>query len=80
LAEVTIYEGGPMMNLALANALDPFVERPKAGVFMGGSLSPWTNDPEFIISPRHEFNFWFDREAAKSMLQAPWKKIDLHSG
>jgi inosine-uridine nucleoside N-ribohydrolase len=74
--EVTIYEGGPMTNLALANAIDPhFAEMAEGLVFMGGSLSPWTDDPEFISSPRHEFNFWFDPEAAKSALQAPWKKI-----
>ena len=74
--EVTIYEGGPMTNLALANAIDPhFAELAEGLVFMGGSLSPQTEDPEFISSPRHEFNFWFDPEAAKSVLEAPWKKI-----
>ncbi|MGB9459589.1 MAG: nucleoside hydrolase [Candidatus Acidiferrum sp.] len=74
--EVTIYEGGPMTNLALANAVDPhFAELAEGLVFMGGSLSPQTDDPEFISSPRHEFNFWFDPEAAKSVLEAPWKKI-----
>jgi purine nucleosidase len=74
--EVTIYEGGPMTNLALANAIDPhFAELAEALVFMGGSLSPQTDDPEFISTPRHEFNFWFDPEAAKSVLEAGWKKI-----
>jgi inosine-uridine nucleoside N-ribohydrolase len=74
--EVTIYEGAPMTNLALANAIDPhFAELAEELVFMGGSLSPQTDDPEFISSPRHEFNFWFDPEAAKSVLEAPWKKI-----
>jgi len=74
--EVTIYEGGPMTNLALANAIDPhFAELAEGLVFMGGSLSPQTDDPEFISGPRHEFNFWFDPEAAKSVLEAPWKKI-----
>jgi inosine-uridine nucleoside N-ribohydrolase len=74
--EVTIYEGGPMTNLALANAIDPhFAELSEGLVFMGGSLSPRTDDPEFISDPRHEFNFWFDPEAAKSVLAAPWKKI-----
>jgi inosine-uridine nucleoside N-ribohydrolase len=74
--EVTIYEGGPMTNLALANAIDQhFAELAEGLVFMGGSLDPRTDDPEFISSPRHEFNFWFDPEAAKSVLEAPWKKI-----
>jgi inosine-uridine nucleoside N-ribohydrolase len=42
---------------------------------MGGSLNPETDDPEFSTSPRHEFNFWFDPEAAAIVLRAPWKKI-----
>ncbi|HXW13427.1 MAG TPA: nucleoside hydrolase [Terriglobia bacterium] len=74
--EVTIYEGGPMTNLALANAIDPqFAEFAESLVFMGGSLNPQTADPEFLSAPRHEFNFWFDPEAAKSVLEAPWKRI-----
>src|SRR5262249_25168171 len=74
--EVTIYEGGPMTNLALASAIDPhFAEFAEGLVFMGGSLDPATDDPEFLSAPRHEFNFWFDPEAGKSVLEAPWKKI-----
>ena len=74
--EVTIYEGGPMTNLALAISLDPqFAELAQELVFMGGSLSPQTDNPEFLNNPRHEFNFWFDPEAAAIVLRAPWKKI-----
>jgi inosine-uridine nucleoside N-ribohydrolase len=74
--EVTIYEGGPMTNLALAISLDPkFPELVQELVFMGGSLSPQTDNPEFLNNPRHEFNFWFDPEAAEIVLRAPWKKI-----
>jgi purine nucleosidase len=74
--EVTIYEGGPMTNLALAISLDPqFPELAQELIFMGGSLSPETDNPEFANSPRHEFNFWFDPEAAHIVLRAPWKKI-----
>jgi inosine-uridine nucleoside N-ribohydrolase len=74
--EVTIYEGGPMTNLALAISIDPqFPELAKELVFMGGSLNPRTDDPEFISDPRHEFNFWFDPEAARVVLRAQWKKI-----
>jgi inosine-uridine nucleoside N-ribohydrolase len=74
--QVTIYEGGPMTNLALAISLDPqFPELAKELVFMGGSLSPQTDNPEFVNNPRHEFNFWFDPEAAQIVLRAPWKKI-----
>jgi inosine-uridine nucleoside N-ribohydrolase len=74
--EVTIYEGGPMTNLALAISLDPqFPELAKELAFMGGSLTPQTDDPEFVNNPRHEFNFWLDPEAAHITLRAPWKKI-----
>ncbi len=74
--EVTIYEGGPMTNLALAISLDPeFPSLAKELVFMGASLNPQTNDPEFASNPRHEFNLWFDPEAAHIVLRAPWKKM-----
>lgn len=74
--EVTIYEGGPMTNLALAVAIDPeFPTLAKELVFMGGALNPQTDDPEFANTPRHEFNLWFDPDAAHMVLTAPWKKI-----
>jgi inosine-uridine nucleoside N-ribohydrolase len=74
--EITIYEGGPMTNLALAISIDPeFAGLAKEMVFMGGSLNPKTDDPEFANTPRHEFNLWFDPEAAHVVLTAPWKKI-----
>ncbi len=74
--EVTIYEGGPMTNLALAVTIDPeFAGLAKELVFMGASLNPKTDDPEFVDTPRHEFNLWFDPEAARIVLRAPWKKI-----
>jgi purine nucleosidase len=74
--EVTIYEGGPMTNLATAMNIDPqFPELAQELVFMGGSLGPQTDNPEFFNSPRHEFNFWFDPDAAKAVLGGAWKKI-----
>ncbi len=74
--EITIYEGGPMTNLALAISLDPeFPALVKELVFMGASLNPKTDDPEFVNTPRHEFNLWFDPEAAHIVLTAPWKKL-----
>jgi purine nucleosidase len=74
--EITIYAGGPMTNLALAISIDPdFPKLAKELVFMGASLSPVTNDPEFVNTPRREFNVWFDPEAAHIVFRAPWKKI-----
>ena len=63
-------------NLALAISIDPeFSVLAKELVFMGASLSPITDNPEFVNAPRHEFNIWFDPEAAHIVLRAPWKKI-----
>jgi purine nucleosidase len=74
--QVTIYGAGPMTNIALAVRTDPeFAGLAKELVIMGGSLTPQTTDPEFVNSPRHEFNFWFDPEAARIVLRAPWPKI-----
>ncbi len=74
--QVTIYEGGPMTNLALAISIDPeFAGLAKELVFMGASLNPQTPDPEFLNTPRREFNIWFDPEAAHIVLHAPWKRI-----
>jgi purine nucleosidase len=74
--QVTIYAGGPMTNLALAISIDPeFAGLAKELVFMGASFNPRTDDPEFTNAPTHEFNLWFDPEAAHIVLSAPWKKI-----
>jgi len=74
--EITIYEGGPFTNLALAISIDPeFAGLAKELVFMGGSLNPRTDDPEFANNPTHEFNLWFDPEASHIVLVAPWKRI-----
>ena len=74
--EVTIYAGGPMTNLALAISIDPeFPKLARELVFMGASLNPRTENPEFLNNPRHEFNVWFDPEATHIVLRAPWKKI-----
>lgn len=74
--EVTIYAGGPMTNLALAITIDPaFSSLVKELVFMGGSFNPRTDDPEFANTPTHEFNLWFDPEAAHIVFAAKWKKV-----
>ncbi|KAK0357995.1 hypothetical protein LTR94_037119, partial [Friedmanniomyces endolithicus] len=72
--EVTIIEGGPMTNLALAQRLDPaFAGLARELVYMGGSLNPQrVRDDrsardfarEFVNTPRREFNIRFDPEAA----------------
>ncbi len=74
--QVTIYAGGPMTDLALAIRIDPdFPKLAQELILMGGSLNPHSTDAEWVNSPRHEFNFWFDPEAADIVLRAPWPKI-----
>jgi inosine-uridine nucleoside N-ribohydrolase len=76
--QVTVYAAGPLTDIALAIAIDPeFAELAQGLVVMGSSLNPQTDDPEFASSPRHEFNFWFDPEAARITLRAHWKRIDV---
>ena len=60
-------------------------DRPRSGVCRadqrhchhGRSIRPETCDPEFATDPRHEFNFWFDPEAAHIVLRADWPRIDI---
>jgi inosine-uridine nucleoside N-ribohydrolase len=74
---VPIVACGPMTNIALAISIDPeFASLTQGIVLMGGSLNPRTADPEFVETPRHEFNFWFDPEAAHIVLRAPWPGPD----
>jgi inosine-uridine nucleoside N-ribohydrolase len=77
--QVTIYAAGPLTNIALAISIDPhFAELTRGIALMGSSLDPVTDDdPEFATSPRHEFNFWFDPEAARITLRAHWPRIDV---
>lgn len=76
--QVTVFAAGPLTNLALAQRIDPtFAKTARALVIMGGSIAPATDDPEFTTTPSHEFNFWFDPEAAHIVLRAPWQKITV---
>lgn len=76
--QVTIFACGPMTDIALAVRTDPHFAELTAGLYlMGGSLNPQTTDPEFAETPRHEFNFWFDPEAASIVLRAPFPRIDV---
>jgi inosine-uridine nucleoside N-ribohydrolase len=76
--EVTIYAAGPLTNIALAIAIDPeFASLTKGIALMGGSLNPRMDDAEVSDDPRHEFNFWFDPEAAHIVLRADWPRIDV---
>ena len=77
--EVTVIALGPLTDIALAIRLDPeFSQLVKEFVFMGGSFSPPLDNyfsAEYVNNPRHEFNLWWDPEAARIVLHAPWKRI-----
>jgi purine nucleosidase len=74
--EITIYEGGPVTNLALAQAIDPeFASLAKELILMGGSIHPITDNPEFTKTPHREFNLWMDPEASRRVLRSPWARI-----
>src|SRR5271154_1816577 len=76
--EVSIFGDGPLTDIALAISIYPHFPEMTKGIFlMGGSLNPQTDDPEFATSPRHEFNFWYDPEAARIVLRAHWPRIDV---
>jgi purine nucleosidase len=76
--QVTIYGAGPLTNIALAIKLDPqFAELAQELVVMGGSIAPQTERAEWTDDPRHEFNFWFDPEAASITLRAKWAKVTV---
>ncbi len=77
--EVVLWAGGPLTNYALALKLDPSVAMlAKEFVMMGGGLyaDKGAIDPG-AIDGRREFNWWFDPEAARIVLRAPWKKMTI---
>ena len=77
--EVVLWAGGPLTNFALALKLDPSIATlAKEFVLMGGGLyaDKGAIDPG-AIDARREFNWWFDPEAARIVLRAPWKKMTI---
>jgi inosine-uridine nucleoside N-ribohydrolase len=77
--EVVLWAGGPLTNYALALKLDPSVATlAKEFVMMGGGLyaDKGAIDPG-ALDGRREFNWWFDPEAARIVLRAPWKKVTI---
>ncbi|HUO33755.1 MAG TPA: nucleoside hydrolase [Candidatus Acidoferrum sp.] len=77
--QVVLWAGGPLTNYALALKLDPEVATlAKEFVMMGGGFYSDTGgiDPG-AHDGRREFNWWFDPEAARIVLRAPWKKITI---
>jgi inosine-uridine nucleoside N-ribohydrolase len=75
--EVVIWAGGPLTNIALALRLDPEVATlAKELVLMGSGMYASTGGIN-SIDGRREFNWWFDPEAARITMRAPWQKITI---
>jgi inosine-uridine nucleoside N-ribohydrolase len=75
--EVTIWAGGPLTNVALALRLDPEVATlAKELVLMGSGFNVGEGGIH-RINGRREFNWWFDPEAVRIAMSAPWNKITI---
>jgi purine nucleosidase len=75
--EVVVWSGAPLTNIALALKLDASVATlARELVVMGGGFYA---DKAGILAGdgRREFNWWFDPEAARIALRAPWKKVTI---
>lgn len=68
--EITIAAIGPLGNLALAVMLAPDIAPLiKRVVYMGGAFYQQGN-----VTPAAEFNFWFDPEAARTVVRSPFRE------
>ena len=75
--EVVIWAGGPLTNIALALRLDPEVATLAKELVLMGSGMYADNGGINGIDGRREFNWWFDPEAVRIAMRAPWKKITI---
>ncbi|MGA8198695.1 MAG: nucleoside hydrolase, partial [Candidatus Sulfotelmatobacter sp.] len=75
--EVAIWAGGPMTNIALALRLDPEVATLAKELVLMGSGMYADNGGIDRLDGRREFNWWFDPEAVRISMRAPWKKITI---
>ena len=73
--EVTLWVGGPFTTVALALGLDPEIATlAKELVLMGAGFNVGQGG-NHRINGRREFNWWWDPEATRIAMSAPWKKI-----
>jgi inosine-uridine nucleoside N-ribohydrolase len=75
--EVVVWAGGPLTNIALALRLDPEVATLAKELVLMGSGMYADNGGISGIDGRREFNWWFDPEAVRIAMRAPWKKITI---
>lgn len=75
--EVTLWVGGPFTTVALALGLDPEIATlAKELVLMGAGFNV-DRGGNHRINGRREFNWWWDPEATRIAMSAPWKKITI---
>ena len=75
--QVVLWSGAPLTNFALAVRLDPEVATlAKELVIMGGGIYADKGGIR-LTDARREFNWWFDPEAARIVLRAPWKRVTI---
>ncbi len=75
--EVTLWVGGPFTTVALALRLDPEIATlTKELVLMGAGFNVDRGGNHWI-NGRREFNWWWDPEATRIAMSAPWQKITI---
>ena len=75
--EVVVWAGGPLTNIALALRIDPEVATLAKELVLMGSGMYANNGGISGTDGRREFNWWFDPEAVRITMRAPWKKITI---
>jgi purine nucleosidase len=75
--EVTVWAGAPLTTIALALRLDPELPGLAKELVMMGSGFNVDHGGLQSVNGRREFNWWFDPEAARIVMSAPWKKITI---
>jgi len=75
--DVVVWAGGPLTNIALALRLDPEVATLAKELVVMGSGMYADNGGITGVDARREFNWWFDPEAVRITMRAPWKKVTI---
>ncbi len=75
--EVVLWCGGPLTNVALALRIDPELASLAKGLVLMGAGFNVGEGGNHRINGRREFNWWWDPEATRIAMSAPWKKITI---
>lgn len=75
--EVVVWVGGPLTTVALALRLDPQLPALAKGLVLMGAGFNVDKGGNHRINGRREFNWWWDPEATRIVMSAPWKKITI---